>query len=163
MSEIGTYCQRIKDLNKQVSDFVRDIPVDGLNWRPPYENVNSLAVLASHIAGAQRFWILEVIGKQTATRDRAEEFKTIVSNGDELSATLSRTFGEVDDTLASLSATDPGEIRQADGKDVPIRWGIIHIIDHTALHFGQMQLMYQLWSNGKSKPSPLWDQRLTLP
>jgi hypothetical protein len=42
---------------------------------------------------------------------------------------------------------------------VPVRWGIVHIIDHTALHFGQMQLMFQFWSNGESKPSPYWHQR----
>jgi hypothetical protein len=41
-----------------------------------------------------------------------------------------------------------------------VRWGILHVIDHTSLHLGHMQITYQLWNEGKSKPSPRWFERL---
>jgi uncharacterized damage-inducible protein DinB len=159
VSEINTYRQRIKDLNQQVCDFVGDIPAEGLNWRPDFKDINSLAVLASHIAGAQISWIVQVIGQRDFTHDRGGEFDTVVTSGQQLVNDLSRIFSEVDEVLESLSTVDAGEIRPFKDHQVPIRWGLVHIIDHTALHFGQMQLMYQFWSRGQSKPSPLWTQR----
>ncbi len=159
MSEINTYQQRIKDLNTQVVEFVRDIPADGLNWRPPFEDVNSLAALAIHIAGAQHSWIIEIIGLQSARRDRGQEFETIVTDADELIGNISGVFDKVEEILKSLTDADLNDIRQVQNLTVPVRWGLVHIIDHTALHFGQMQLMFQFWSKGESKPSPLWKER----
>jgi uncharacterized damage-inducible protein DinB len=159
VSEINTYQQRIKDLNTQVCDFVHDIPAEGLNWRPDFKDINSLAALASHIAGAQRFWIREVIGQQAITHQRVKEFHTVVITADQLIEDISATFITVEDILNNLSAVDLGEMRQVEDQQVPIRWGLVHVIDHTALHFGQMQLMYQFWTDGQSKPSPKWNQR----
>jgi len=74
-SELDNYLQRIEDLRGQVRGLIEDLPADALNWRPlPDEQeshvVNSLAVLAAHVAGAEHFWIAEVIGGRPATRDR---------------------------------------------------------------------------------------------
>jgi uncharacterized damage-inducible protein DinB len=159
VSEIDTYRQRIKDLDKQVCDFVGDIPAEGLNWRPEFKDVNSLATLASHIAGAQVSWIVQVIGQRDVTHDRGREFDTVVTSGQQLVNDLSSIFIGVDEVLESMSHVNLGETRRFDVHQVPIRWGLVHIIDHTALHFGQMQLTYQFWSHGQSKPSPLWKQR----
>jgi uncharacterized damage-inducible protein DinB len=160
MTEISTYQQRIKDLNNQVCEFVRDIPAEGLNWRPPMKDVNSLAALASHIAGGQLSWVVEIIGHQAVTRNREQEFETVVSGADELISNLSDTFSKVEEVLKNLTDADLNDIRRVQDLVVPVRWGLVHIIDHTALHFGQMQLMFQFWSNGESKPSPLWKQRI---
>jgi uncharacterized damage-inducible protein DinB len=150
VSEINTYRQRIKDLNQQVCDFVGDIPAEGLNWRPDYKDINSLAVLATHISGAQVSWIVQVIGQREVRHDRSGEFDKVVASGQQLVNDLSAIFKEVDDVLENLSTIDPGEIRPFREHQVPIRWGLVHIIDHTALHFGQMQLMYQYWTRGQS-------------
>ncbi|MGD2049341.1 MAG: DUF664 domain-containing protein, partial [Chloroflexota bacterium] len=60
----------------------------------------------------------------------------------------------------NLSATDLDEDRQVEGRQVSVRWAILHVIDHTALHLGQMQLTYQLWHNGQAADTPRWFQRL---
>ena len=112
MTEISTYQQRIRDLNTQVSEFLRDIPAEGLNWRPPFKDVNSLAALASHIAGAELSWIVEIIGHQAVTRDRELEFETIATDADELIGNISVTFEKVEEVLKSLTDTDLDDIRQ---------------------------------------------------
>jgi NAD(P)H dehydrogenase (quinone) len=43
---------------------------------------------------------------------------------------------------------------------VDVHWGIVHVLDHTALHLGHMQLTYQLWMGGRAGTSPLWFDRL---
>lgn len=161
MTELTNFRQRIKDLNNQVVDFVRGIPVEGLNWRPPFGEMNSLSVLASHIAGAQQFWILEGIDQGPQQRDRDGEFHAIASDGASLAEGISKVFTAVEMALERLEGTDLGAMRTIMEQEVPIRWGLIHVVDHTALHLGHMQLTYQLWSQGESKPSPFWQERFS--
>ena len=62
--------------------------------------------------------------------------------------------------LAALSAEDLDGAREVDGHNVPVRWAILHVIDHTALHLGHMQITYQLWNSGQAMAAPRWFQRL---
>jgi hypothetical protein len=47
-----------------------------------------------------------------------------------------------------------------DDHAVTARWAIHHIIYHSGLHIGHMQLTYQLWNKGKAANSPRWFDRL---
>lgn len=181
LPELDNYLQRIEDLRGQVHDLIADLPAEALNWRPipasapdapdlPGKGAggaeeggditNSLAVLATHIAGAEHFWIGEVIGGGPPTRDRDAEFLTEVKDSLPLVRLLERAGLETREILTSLTATDLDGVRVARGRQVSVRWGILHIIDHTALHLGHMQLTYQLWRGGQSGRSPRWFERL---
>ncbi len=183
LPELDNYLQRIEDLRGQVRDLIVDLPAEALNWRPippsapappalsekgaggaedRGDATNSLAVLAAHIAGAEHFWIGEVIGGQPPTRDRDAEFLTEVKDSSQLVRLLEQTGLETREILTSLTATDLDGVREARGRQVPVRWGILHIIDHTALHLGHMQLTYQLWMGGPSGRSPHWFDRLDI-
>ncbi len=164
LSELDNYLQRIEDLRQQVIDLIANLPVEALNWRPT-ERVedhatNSLAVLAAHIAGAEHFWIGEIIGGQPPTRSRPAEFIIQTTDATELVDLLEKSGAETRAVLATLSEAELNGSREVDGRTVPVRWGILHIIDHTALHLGHMQITYQLWMAGRSKPSPRWYDRL---
>ncbi|MEJ2733841.1 MAG: DinB family protein [Anaerolineae bacterium] len=183
LSELDNYLQRIEDLRGQVRDLIADLPAEALNWRPiplsdpappalsedggggaeeSGELTNSLAVLAAHIAGAEHFWIGEVVGGRPPTRDRDAEFLTEVKDSSQLVGLLEQTGQETREILTSLTAADLDGVREARGRQVPVRWGILHIIDHTALHLGHMQLTYQLWMGGPSGRSPRWFERLDI-
>ena len=164
LTELDNYLQRIEDLGSQVRSLVEGLPAEALNWRPIEGDeaglTNSLAMLAAHIAGAEHFWIGEVIGGQPPTRDRDSEFSVSAKDAGELLRALDASGEEARQVL---SAMDPAELdgtREARGRTIPVRWCILHIIDHTALHLGHMQITYQLWKGGEGKPSPLWHQRL---
>jgi uncharacterized damage-inducible protein DinB len=164
LTELDNYLQRIDDLLSQVYGIVQGLPAEALNWRPigGREPVftNSLAVLAAHIAGAEHFWMGEVVAGLPPTRDRDAEFAVAVDNAGELLRILDLAR---DETRQLLSVMDPAELdgtREARGRTIPVRWCILHVIDHTALHLGHMQLTYQLWEGGEAKPAPLWHDRL---
>jgi uncharacterized damage-inducible protein DinB len=149
---LKNYLHRIEDLRRQISDLIAGLPAEALNWRP-IESVegpaiNSLAVLAAHVAGAEHFWIAEVVGGRPPTRNRAAEFATQAPGA------------ETREVLSALSEIDLEGAREVEGRAVPVRWGILHVIDHTALHLGHMQITYQLWMGGRGKPSPFWFERL---
>ncbi|GAB4527959.1 MAG: hypothetical protein Kow0063_03780 [Anaerolineae bacterium] len=164
LSELENYLQRMEDLRRQVGELIADLPAEALNWRPiegsQEHSTNSLAVLAAHIAGAEHFWIAEIIGGYPPSRDRDSEFLIQAPDASELLRRLEEVGAETREVFSSLSAADLDGTRQAQGRTVSVRWGILHVIDHTALHLGHMQITYQLWMGGQSKPSPRWFERL---
>jgi uncharacterized damage-inducible protein DinB len=163
LSELDNYLQRIEDLRRQVSELIADLPAEALNWRPiegiEEHATNSLAVLAAHVAGAEHFWIAEVVGGRPPTRDRDAEF-VMRAAAAEMHRLLEATAAETREVFSALSPADLDDVRNVRGRTVSVRWSILHVIDHTALHLGHMQITYQLWAGGQSKPSPLWFDRL---
>ena len=163
-TELEHYEQRIEDLRRQVGELIADLPSEALNWRPiegdDEHATNSLAVLAAHVAGAEHFWIAEVIGGYPSTRDRDGEFVTQVSDASELLRRLEEVGAETRAVFSTLSEANLDSTREAWDRTVSVRWCILHVLDHTALHLGHMQITYQLWMGGRSKPSPRWFERL---
>ena len=158
LSELDNYLHRIEDIRRQVGDLIAGLPADALNWRPIEGDkghaTNSLAVLATHIAGAEHFWITEVVGGHPPTRDRDAEFAIQATDAAELVRLLEKTGAETREVLSALPEADLDGVRQVMGRTVPVRWCVLHVIEHTALHLGHIQLTYQLWMGGQSKPSP---------
>jgi uncharacterized damage-inducible protein DinB len=162
--EVENYWQRLANLHRQITTLVSDLPEEALNWQP-FERLdepvaNSLAGLASHVAGAEHFWIGEVIGRRPVTRDRDAEFVTQVSDPAELVTRLAQTLSQSREILQALGETDLADTRSVRGETVPVRWALLHVVDHCALHLGHMQLTYQLWQGGQSIQAPRWFQRL---
>lgn len=162
--ESENYLTRIEDLREQILDLIEGLPAEALNWRPiegiEEHATNSLAVLAIHMAGAEHFWIGEVVGGHPPTRDRDAEFASRVDDASALAQILRDVGAETREVLTSLEAKDMEGTRHARGREVPVRWCILHVIDHTALHLGHMQLTYQLWKGGEGYASPRWFERL---
>ncbi len=162
--ELAHYLHRIDDLRGQVRDLIADLPAEALNWRPlPTTDdhaMNSLAVLAAHVAGAEQFWLAEVIGGQPPTRNREAEFAIVVADAAPLVARLDEVRAVTHGVCERLTAADLEGSREVHGRTVSVRWAFLHVIDHTALHLGHMQITYQLWRSGVAKGSPRWFERL---
>jgi uncharacterized damage-inducible protein DinB len=165
VAELANYLARIEDLHGQISGLIADLSAEALNWRPldgsDDHAMNSLAVLTAHVAGAEHFWIAEVIGRRPPRRDRPAEFATVAINAEMMIQRLQETLQETRDVSSALGESDLNGTRRADDRDVPVRWCMIHVIDHTSLHLGHMQMTYQLWSGGQSHASPPWFERLS--
>ncbi len=164
LAELAYYIDRIDDLSRQISEMISQVSTEALNWRPidgeDDHATNSLAVMAAHVAGAEYHWIAEVIGRQPATRQRELEFKTVAVDASSLVEKLTKNAEVSRQILAALNEDDLAGSREVDGRTVPVRWAILHVIDHTALHLGHMQITYQLWNGGQAIAARRWFQRL---
>jgi hypothetical protein len=167
--EIQSYLERIEDLRGQIRTLLEGIPKsdqsEALNWRPiePTHGdhaTNSLAVMAIHAAGAEHFWIGEVVGGMPPTRVRHAEFDAQIEDVGEIIQRLDHVEVETRSVLAGITPVNLDETRLVQGRMVPVRWSILHVIDHTALHLGHMQLTYQLWMGGKTGKSLRWFERV---
>lgn len=164
MTELENYLQRIEDLRGQIAKLIVSLPPEALNWRPTQQvedhATNSLGVLGVHVAGAEHFWIAEVIGGQPPTRDRPGEFAFEATDSQEIVDRLEKVGAETRAVLATMSEESLSETRERDGRTVYVRWAMLHVIDHLALHLGHMQITYQLWMEGLGTEAPRWFQRL---
>jgi uncharacterized damage-inducible protein DinB len=166
ITELANYLERLEDLRGQISGLVAGLAEDAMNWRPLGNSgnaTNSLAALAAHCAGAEHFWIGEVVAGHPATRNREAEFATHATSSTEIIQLLDRSALETKKVFQTLRESDLSGTRETAGRTVPVRWCLLHVIDHTALHLGHMQLTYQLWAGGRTTASPLWFERLPHP
>ncbi|MDH5605278.1 MAG: DinB family protein [Anaerolineae bacterium] len=163
LEEIKQYLGMIDDLHEQIIALLSGLTAEALNWRPDApeegEGYNSLAALAAHVAGAERFWSVEVIGGTPVKRDRPAEFKTVAQSPEPLIENLRKVGEETRQALQDLSADALLEVKQVRERTVPVRWAILHLIDHAALHLGHMQITTQLYHHGKNHPNPRWFER----
>lgn len=140
------YMERLESLHADIHRTIDGLSIAALDWTPG-SDMNSLAVLAAHIAGSERYWIGDIAGNDPSGRVRETEFQTLGVEEPNLTARLeaalahSRTVLERL-TLAELEVkrTNPG-----DGRQYTVAWALFHTLEHTALHLGQMQLTRQLW------------------
>jgi len=164
LTELENYLTRIEDLRSQILGQVKSFPLEALNWRPVGTNSdhksNPIAALIAHISGAEHFWIGEVIGGLPATRNRDAEFAAEATSVESILDLLRRSGNETQKVLTSMRNTDLDKFKVVKGRHVPVRWCILHVIDHTSLHLGHIQITYQLWSGGKEMESPIWSDRL---
>jgi len=131
----------------EVGRIVREAPLEALNWQPD-PHANSLFAIATHVAGAERFWIGEVVGGRPAQRDRDAEFHARCETESDREALLIRLseVGYVSwQVLSRLAQPQLLEARTARDRQITALWCVLHVLEHDSLHLGHMQLTAQLW------------------
>lgn len=132
----------LHDSAKRALDGVTQAQLD---WHPG-EEMNSLAVLAAHIAGAERFWLGDIVMGELSGRNRDREFATREVGAEALSAMLDTGLETAGRIFATLAPEQLAEVRTSprDGREYTVAWSIAHVLEHTALHVGHMEITRQL-------------------
>ena len=141
-----SYLERLQNLHADIRHAIEGLPVEALDWSPGHE-MNSLAVLATHTAGAERYWIGDVIARNDSHRDRAAEFRARAIDSATLLERLDAVLASSHRVLEGLTLSDLETTRivPRDGSEVTVAWALLHTLEHTAIHLGHMQLVRQLW------------------
>ncbi len=155
----GDYLDRLTGLHEGLSEAIAGLPVPALDWQPGPQ-INSLAVLAVHTAGAETYWIGDVAGQRPSGRIRSEEFQARERSAADLQQLLDASLALSREVLAELSLADLGVLRLSwrDGEHYTVATALLHALEHTAQHMGHMQIGRQLWAQhagpGDEKPLP---------
>ncbi len=149
LKEVENYLTVLRRLHKDIMTVVEGLPPQALDWRPIEGEgdlaTNSLTAILGHLAGAEHFFVKEVIMEQSIQRDRAAEFATKGVGFNELKTQLETAAKATETALASLTAGQLEETRKFRDLSVTVRWVIVILIQHIAMHSGHMQLTRQLW------------------
>ncbi len=141
---------RLEILHSEMVQAIAGLSQEALDWSPGPE-MNSMAVLAVHTAGAERYWIGDVIGQDNSGRVRDEEFVTEGLDEAALRQKLDAALAHSRGVLAALSVADLAEPRLSSrhGEDFSVGWALVHAVEHTAVHTGHIQLMRQFWEQSQ--------------
>lgn len=143
--------ERLAYLHKCMKAVLSALPSEALDWSPGAE-VNSVAVLVTHVAGSERFWIGEKVGGISARRDRPAEFTVSGVDHAGLVALLDEAYLLAATVLERLTPEDlprPAGVT-SDGNPFDVAWALQHALEHVAVHTGHVELMRQWWENRAS-------------
>ena len=133
-----------EDFLPKIEHCLEKLSDDQIWWRAN-EQSNSIGNLVLHLCGNARQWIVCGIGDGTDGRDRDAEFaqREIVPR-DELLSLLRRTISDVDATLARYEPERLMETRMIQGTEGSALDAILHVVEHFAMHTGQIILPTKL-------------------
>jgi diamine N-acetyltransferase len=150
----GNLYDRLHKLHQDIAQVLQGLPQDALDWTPATD-MNSLAVLVVHTAGAERYWIGDVAGQRPSKRDREAEFQTVGLDAAALLGRLDEAEACAQEVLETLTLADLEAQRTSprDGRPYTVGWALAHALEHTGLHLGHMQIGRQLWDKWADIPT----------
>ena len=142
---IQAYFEILKAIHKGYRAQISGLTQEELDWSPGDE-MNSLAVLSAHVAGAERYWISDIVMGEESGRDRDKEFATAGVSGEILSNRLDSVLDYAQEAFDRMEANQLAELRTSarDGRERTVAWWITNLLEHAALHLGHMQITRQL-------------------
>jgi len=140
------YLNCLGSLHNDIKTSLAGLPQAGLDWTPG-AGMNSLCVLAVHIAGSERYWIGDVVAGQPSGRVREAEFRALGLDAAILADRLDSSLAYVHAVLEGLELADLEKrcVSPRDASESNMGWALGHVLAHTGLHAGHSQLTRQLW------------------
>ena len=147
-AEVQGYLTEFNILKGQIREAIKGLNDEAANWVPLPKDTNSIYAILCHLVGSENFWIRQMIAGENVDRDREAEFHAT----GHLSEIVNR-FEEIakvsEGILKNLNSSQLGEPRSLadypERENISVRWCILHLISHYAIHLGHIQLTRQLW------------------
>ncbi len=99
------YLQLLSNQFDEIKHAIEGLSSEALDWVPG-SDMNSMAILAVHTAGATRFWVGDIAGQDESGRVRDLEFKTHDQDPAALIARLDDVLAHCREVLEQLTVDD---------------------------------------------------------
>lgn len=150
-AEGGHLADVLERIGRNVLGELEDLPDEVLNRAVPICEANTLFALATHLVGAGEFWVLVLAGGREAGRDRDAEFRASGTYV-ELAKRYNAWIAAIREVLSNLGRdaferpAEPSPEFRGSLRDQPmtVRACVLHAVEHSALHLGQIQLTRSL-------------------
>jgi uncharacterized damage-inducible protein DinB len=146
------YLDQLNELHEEIKRILGGLPQPAIDWSPR-PGMNSIGVLVAHLAGAERYWLSDIIAQTPTGRDRDSEFRTREASPAELTAMLDAALEATRQALESLTLAELAATRivPRDNSQVTVANAMLHVFSHTTLHTGQVELNRDLWELSRGK------------
>ena len=119
-----------------------DARPEGALWRRSDPDSNSIGNLLLHLRGNVEQWIVSSVGGMPDQRHRRGEFDAREgASANSLFGALVQTIQEADVVIAGLTPERLGERRTIQGREMTVMEAVFHVVEHFALHTGQIILL----------------------
>lgn len=145
--EVATFWRYLESSLDQMVELAGSLDPEGIQWKPPAPEANSIAVMTTHTLGNVRENILEILCGEAVHRDREAEFVDRAVTPETLAAQWAELRRCLLEALASVPASELDRRRthprrgELDGREV-----LIVATRHAAEHLGQAELTRDLWA-----------------
>lgn len=148
------YLNRFEDLAQQLTSAIEGLPLSALDWSPA-ENMNSITVLVTHLTGATRFLIGDIVLGEPSGRVRSKEFESSGLSTADLLTKINTMTTYIQQALPRLTTHNLSDIRPSPvhNREFSIGWALLHAMEHAALHVGQVQITRQMWEQSQGDAS----------
>lgn len=142
----------LEKLHAEIDTALEGLPQEALDWAPAGD-ANSIAVLCVHTAASERYWVGDVIARESSGRDRSAEFRTRGVAAADLKARLDASLAYTRGVLERLTVAELPEERTVppDGRTVRVGWALAHTIEHVGTHVGHIHITRQVWQTNQAK------------
>jgi uncharacterized damage-inducible protein DinB len=136
-------------LHDTIKELIASQPHEALDWSPQ-PGVGSLNMIVSHVAGAERYWIGEVVGREKPARCPGSVYQVTGLDNKELCKRLDDALSCCRKVLEKCERGDLDErrISPRDVREVTVRWLLEHVVEHTANHQREIIFSLQFGKNG---------------
>lgn len=149
-AELDTYERYLVDRIAAIPAALEGLSDEELNRVPDFTNANSLFVIATHVFGSTRSWVLGVVCGQELDRDRSSEFAAS-GTFDELAEAARLLSHDIEQALSSLDPAflddryTPSKELWGDSEPYELmrRDGLAHMLEHAGLHLGHIHITRQ--------------------
>jgi uncharacterized damage-inducible protein DinB len=146
------YIDLLQERHNEILEALEGLPPAALDWIPG-PDMNSINVLVFHITGSTRYWIGDIAAQESSHRDRDAEFRVSDVEVEVLKNRLADNLEYARNVLSKFTIEDLQTTRESarNGRTFTVAWALLHALEHTTLHLGQIQLTRQLWEQSKSR------------
>jgi uncharacterized damage-inducible protein DinB len=137
---------QFRELHAGIYKALETLPAEALDWVPGPE-MNSLSVLVVHLAGAERYWVGDVVQGVPSFRNRDAEFQARGMDAAALKGRIEK-LDEYETAVFEalrLRDLDAWRVSPRDGRKVTVAMGLLHALKHTAVHVGHIEVLVQQW------------------
>jgi uncharacterized damage-inducible protein DinB len=132
----------------KIEQCLKVLPADAL-WARTDEGSNSIGNLLIHLTGNVTQWIIGGVAESPYSRNRPAEFAARNGgNAKELFATLRAAVREAAAVIEKLSPEDLEAKRFIQGRDTTVLGAVYHVVEHFAMHTGQIVLLTKIHAPG---------------
>jgi len=140
------YLDCLTALHNDIKNAIEGLPSEALDWIPA-PGMNSINVLATHLTGAERYLIGDLVAGAPSGRDRQAEFRASGFSIEELRQKLDASLANIRAELGvmEISALETERYSSIHDRTYRAGWALLHALGHTAVHLGHIQLTRQMW------------------
>ena len=137
---------RFHELHADIKKALESLPPEAMDWTPG-PDMNSVSVLVTHLTGAERYLVGDVVMGDPSIRDREAEFRVAGQAKNDLLQRLTDTEAYTKAAFETLKLSDLETTRThpRHGNQVSVTFALTHALEHVATHLGHIQLTVQLW------------------
>ena len=155
-SRVALWYSIMQEMRERLLRIIEDLTQEELDYTSNERKVETIGTLLLHIAGVEWGWIFGDIDGQEM---EFEKFKHAFALRPEVNIpqlegqklqfyidTLNETRQEVYQRLKKFKDDDLDKIVESEGKKYSIEWILFHLIEHEAMHIGQILLLKRVYS-----------------